>query len=118
MGLLGGPTNLGEDDDEESPPKMNKWMAAQLRIRELTKGGTVRPIDIPELLELAKKVYHQSAVEDLILPLMECVGDALLKYGTHEIGCDFRNPAAASVLPRKCDCGFDALMQELARTKL
>lgn len=47
-------------------------MAAQIRIRELTKGG-LRPQDIPELRELAKKVYHQSALDDLILPLMGCV---------------------------------------------
>jgi hypothetical protein len=47
-------------------------MAAQLRIRELTKGG-LRPQDLPELRELAKKVYHQSALDDLILPLMGCL---------------------------------------------
>lgn len=47
-------------------------MAAQLRIRELTKGG-LQPKDIPELRELAKKVYHQSALDDLILPLIECL---------------------------------------------
>lgn len=48
-------------------------MTVNLRIRELTKGGVVRPTDIPELQELAKKVYHQSAMEDLILPLMACL---------------------------------------------
>lgn len=47
-------------------------MAAQLRIRELTKHG-LRPEDIPELRDLAKKVYHQSALEDMILPLMALV---------------------------------------------
>jgi predicted metal-dependent hydrolase len=47
-------------------------MAAQLRIRELTKHG-LRPENISELRDLAKKVYHQSALEDMILPLMACV---------------------------------------------
>lgn len=44
--------------------------AALLRIREITKGGVMRAEDIPELRELAKKVYHPSALEDIILPLM------------------------------------------------
>lgn len=49
--------------------------AAQARIRELTKDGTVRAKDVDELRKLATEVYHPSALDDLILPLMKGIED-------------------------------------------
>lgn len=48
------------------------YNAAILRTRELTDGG-IRHADIPELRELVKKVYHESALRDLINPLFDAL---------------------------------------------
>lgn len=49
-----------------------KTHAAQLRLRELTRDG-IRHEDIPELRELAAKLYIKSAMNDLINPLFSAL---------------------------------------------
>jgi len=50
-------------------------VAAQLRIRDLTRDGIQRK-DLPELLSLAKRLYHESAMADLIVPLFAALAKA------------------------------------------
>ncbi|MGH9390491.1 MAG: hypothetical protein ACRD1Z_12810 [Vicinamibacteria bacterium] len=68
--------------------KKKSGVAAQLRIRELTRGG-VFVADLPELERLVNQVYHESAIRDVIVPLMDTVerlGCALMEVlsGWHE----------------------------------
>jgi hypothetical protein len=59
-------------------------MAAQLRIQDITKDGRLQVERLEELRNLVKHVYHESALRDVIFPLIDFIQEnhKTVKKGT------------------------------------